>query len=99
MLKISYYPEPDIHIGDKVKVVLDLSHYSTKKELEHAAGVDTTNLVAKNDFIALKVEGDRLEINKLVIVLTSLNNLKTKVGQLNVGELKTVPVDLKNWVM
>ena len=76
-----------------------MSHYSTKKELEHAAGVDTTNLVAKNDFIALKVEGERLEINKLVIVLTSLNNLKTKVGQLNVGELKTVPVDLKNWVM
>ena len=28
---MSYYPEPDNHIRDKVKVVLDLSNYATKK--------------------------------------------------------------------
>ena len=28
---MSYYPEPDNHIRDKVKVVVDLSHYATKK--------------------------------------------------------------------
>ena len=28
---MSYYPEPDSHICDKVKVVLDLSNYATKK--------------------------------------------------------------------
>ena len=27
---MSYYPEPDSHIRDKVKVVLDLSNYATK---------------------------------------------------------------------
>ena len=43
-----YYLEPDIHIRDKVNVLLDLSNYGTKKELEHATGVDTFNLVAKN---------------------------------------------------
>ena len=26
-----YYPKPDSHIRDKVKVVLDLSTYATKK--------------------------------------------------------------------
>ena len=26
-----YYPEPDSHIRDKVKVVLHLSNYTTKK--------------------------------------------------------------------
>ena len=26
-----YYPEPDIRIRDKVKVVLDLTNYATKK--------------------------------------------------------------------
>ena len=26
-----YYPEPDSHIRDKVKVVPDLSNYATKK--------------------------------------------------------------------
>ena len=28
---MSYYPERDSHIRDKVKVVLDLSNYATKK--------------------------------------------------------------------
>ena len=28
---MSYYPEPDSHIRDEVKVVLDLSNYATKK--------------------------------------------------------------------
>ena len=29
---MGYYPEPDSHIRDKVKVVLDLSSYATKKD-------------------------------------------------------------------
>ena len=28
---MSYYPEPDSHIRDKMKVVLDLSNYAIKK--------------------------------------------------------------------
>ena len=28
---MSYYPEPDSHIRHKVKVVLELSNYATKK--------------------------------------------------------------------
>ena len=32
----------------------------------------------------------------MVNVPTSLNNLKTEVDDLDVGRLKTVPVDLKN---
>ena len=28
---MSYYPEPDSHIRDEVKVVLNLSNYATKK--------------------------------------------------------------------
>ena len=43
---MSYYPEPHNHIIDKVKIMLDLSNYTIKKELEHATGVDTSNLSA-----------------------------------------------------
>ena len=43
---------------DKVKVVLDLSNYATKKGIEHATGVDTSNLTAVKDFIALEAEVD-----------------------------------------
>ena len=47
----SYYPEPDSHIRDKVKVViLDLSNYATKNELDHATSVDTSDLADKKDF-------------------------------------------------
>ena len=58
-------------------------------------GVDTFNLAARKDFIALKSEVEKLDINTSVNVPTSLNNLKTKVDDLDVGKLKTVPVNLK----
>ena len=46
-LQMSYYPELDGHIRDKLKVLLDLSNYATKKELEHAKAVDTYDLPVK----------------------------------------------------
>ena len=43
----------------------------------------------------MKTEVEKPDINKLVNVWTSLNNLKTKGDDLDVGKLKTVPADLK----
>ena len=66
------------------------------KKLDHATGVNIYDLAAKKDFIDLKTyEVDKLGVNELVNVSTSLNNLKTKVYDLDVGKLKAVPVDLK----
>ena len=45
----------------------------------------------KKDFVALKAEVNKLDINKLINVPTSLNNLKIKVHDLDVSKLKTVP--------
>ena len=42
----------------------------------------------------MKAEVVKLDINKLVNVSTSLNNLKT-INDLDVVKLKTVPIDLK----
>ena len=61
-----------------------------KKELDHATGVETSDLAAKKDFIALKAEVDKLDIDKSLNVPTSLNNSKTKVDDLDIGKLKTV---------
>ena len=91
---MSYYPEPDSPIRDEVKVALDLSNYTTKKELDQATGVDTPDLAAKKDLIALKAEVQKLDINKLVNAPTSLNNLRTKVDDSDVGKLKSVTVNL-----
>ena len=45
--------------------------------------------------MALITEGEKLAIDKLNNVSTGLNNLKTKVNDLDLGKIKTVPVDLK----
>ena len=76
---MSYFPEPGSHIKDKDKVVSDLSNSTTKKGLDHATSIDTSELAAEKGFIALKGKVGKLDINKLVNVATSLNNLKTKV--------------------
>ena len=47
------------------------------------------------DFIAWKGVVDKLDINKLVNVLTGLDNLKIEVEDLDVHKLKTFPVGLK----
>ena len=46
-------------------------------------------------FTAMKAEVDKLDISELVNVPTSQNNLKNKVDDLDVGQSKTVTVDLK----
>ena len=45
---MGYYPESGICIRDKVKLILDLSNYACRKELELVTG--TSNLAAKKDF-------------------------------------------------
>ena len=66
---MSYHPEPDSHIRDKVKVVLDLSNYTTKKELDYTIGVGTSDLAAKKYYIALRLNLTNLSINWLMFQL------------------------------
>ena len=42
--------------------MLDLSNYAIENESGHATGVDTSDLAAAKDFIALKTEVDKLDI-------------------------------------
>ena len=61
----------------------------------------SSNLTVKRDSIALKAEVDELGINKLINVPINLNNLKTKVYDLDVDKFNSAPVsvDLKKRVM
>ena len=72
-----------------------MSNYATKNELEHATGVDISNIAAKSDFIVLKVEINKLDTNKLINALTDLNDLRAKIDDLDLGKLKMVPIDLE----
>ena len=93
---MSYFTESESQMGEQMKVVLDLANYATKKQLNDAPDVDTSNLAAKGDFVALETKIYKLKINKLVDSSTSLQNLKTKVDDLDVGNLKTPSVDLND---
>ena len=72
-----------------------MSNYAFKKELDHATGVDTSELAVKQYFIALKAEVEKLGIKKLINAPTIFNNLKLKVQDLDVGKLQTIHVELK----
>ena len=45
--------------------------------------------------MTLIAEVDKLDINKLANVPTSLNNFKKKVDDFDIGKLKNIPLDLK----
>ena len=51
-------------------MLLYLSSYGTKKELKDATCLDTFNSVAKKDFIVLNAEVDKLDLGKLINVLS-----------------------------
>ena len=52
-------------------------------------------MATKKNLIFYKIEVDKLDVNRLVNAPTTLNNLKTKVSNLDVGKLKMLPLDLK----
>ena len=79
---MSYYQRPDSHIRDKVKVELDSLNYATKT-LDHVQALIHLIQLLKNTF---KPEVDKLDINKLTNFRSSLNNLKTKVDNLDVDK-------------
>ena len=45
---MSYYQELDLHVTEKVKVVLTLSNYATKNELNDAADILVKTFFGEN---------------------------------------------------
>ena len=90
-----YYPDPDSYIIDKVEIALELLISAPKRQLEHTFGSETCNLIPKSDFIVLKAEVYKLEINNLVNVQHDLNKLLAKIDDLHVSKMKTIPIYLK----
>ena len=70
---MSCYPEPDSHIRDEVKVVLDLSNYATKRELEHTTSIVHLIYLLKNILLLWKLNltNEKL-INLLMFQLVSI---------------------------
>ena len=71
-----------------------MCNYATKTDFKNARGVDTSKFIKKFHLASLKSNVDKLDIDKLKNVPSSLSSLKSKVDKLDIDELVPVPVDL-----
>ena len=74
-----YVPKPFEPFGGDISVIVDLPNYTTKTYLKNATGIDTSKLAAKSDFVSLKAEVDKLDIDKLVPAPVDLSKLSGKL--------------------
>ena len=61
-----YFPKPK-SLGTNVKIELGLSNYATKADLKNATGFNTSDFAKKTDLGNLKLEVDKLDIDKLIM--------------------------------
>ena len=65
-LQSQHFPKPYEPFGGEISVKVDLSNYPTKAYLKNETEVDTSKLAAKSDLASLKVEVQKLDIDKLI---------------------------------
>ena len=68
-----YFPKPFRGFGKNIKVKVDLSNYATKAEIKNISNVDTSSFELKIIFANLKIEVNKLDIDKLVPVPIDLS--------------------------
>ena len=61
--------------GGNINLKVDLSNYATKNDLKNVTRVDTSSFALKTNLAGLKTEVDKLDIDKLVLVLVDLSKL------------------------
>ena len=88
-----YFPKPYEPFGESINVKLDLSNFSTKTDLKKGTGIDTFKLVLKSNLSKLKVELDKIDIDKFKTVPIDLGKLSNIVKNEVVGKLCII-----NWL-
>ena len=74
-----YFPKPYDPFGGDINVKVDLSNYATKADITNIWNVDTSSFALKTNLANLKSEVDKLDIDKLVPVLTDSSKLSNVV--------------------
>ena len=73
-----YFPSYN-NSSENIKVELDLSNYTTKKDIKDITHVDTSSYALKTNLAALKTEVDNIDTDKLKIVPDDLAKLSDVV--------------------
>ena len=74
-----YFPKSYKPFGGDINVKVDLSNYGTKAEIKNISHVDTSSFALKRNLANLKIEVDKLDIDKLVPVPVDLSKLSDVV--------------------
>ena len=67
-----YFRKPSNH-KENIKVEIDLSNYAAKADIKNITHVDTSNFALKTNLANLKIEVDKLDIEKLVPIPDDLS--------------------------
>ena len=76
--KMSYYPSYKSS-SNNIKVKLDLTNYATKTDLKNITHVDVSSFVSKTNLLALKIEVDKIDVDKLKTTPIDLAKLANAV--------------------
>ena len=74
-----YFPKPFRSFGGNINVKIDVSNYATKTDLKNVTHVDTSSFALKTNLAGLKIEVDKLDVDKLVPVPVDLSKLSDVV--------------------
>ena len=73
------FPKPFRSFGGNINAKVDLSNYATKPDLKNVTHVDTSSFALKANLASLKIEVDKLDIDKLAPVPVDLSKLSDVV--------------------
>ena len=78
---MSQYPHKPFnsHLGDSIKVKIDLSNYATKRDIKNNSHIDTSSFALKTNLSSLKTKVDELDIDKLIPIPNDLSKLSNVV--------------------
>ena len=74
-----YFPKPYEPFGRDINVKVNLSNYETKTDIKKISHVDFSSFALKTNLANLKIEVDKLDIDKLVPVPTEFSKLSNVV--------------------
>ena len=74
-----YLPKPYEPFGGDINAKVDLSNYATKTDLKNVSHVDVSSFALKLNLASLKIEVDKLDVDKLVLVPNDLAKVSNVV--------------------
>ena len=74
-----YFPKPYELLGGDINVRVDLCNYATKTDIKNISHVDTSSFASKSNLTGLKIEVDKLDVDKLVSAPVDLSKISDAV--------------------